>query len=69
MENRLDDSVRTPVGGSNKNDPPLFWDRCTHYTLRRTDPSLLAPHHDVDWWRAPKARKGLLHRLLGLFKR
>ena len=69
MEKRLDNSVSTPVSGGDKNNPAVFWDRCTHYTLRRPDPSLFAPAHDVDWWRVGQPRKGLLHRLLGLFHR
>lgn len=69
MEKRLDNSVSTPVSGGDKNNPAFFWDRCTHYTLRRPDPSLFAPAHDVDWWRVSQPRKGLLHRLLGLFHR
>ena len=69
MENRLDDSVSTPVSGGDKNDAALSWYRRPHYAVRRTDPKLLAPAHDVDWWRVGQPRQGLLHRLLGLFKR
>lgn len=69
MKQGLDNSVSTAVGGSNDDDPSLAWYRRTHYTVRRTDPKLRAPQHDADWWRAPQARKGIIDRLLGLFKR
>ena len=69
VEKRLDQSASSPVSVGDDDDSAFFYARYPHYTLRRTDPKLRAPAHDVDWWRVAEPRKGFLHRLLGLFKR
>jgi hypothetical protein len=69
MEKRLGHRVGVLVSRSDDHDPALFWQRRSHYTFRRPDPSLFAPPHDVDWWRVPEPRQGLLHKLLHLFRR
>lgn len=69
MKQGLDNSVSTAVGGSNDDDAALPGYRRPHYTVGRIDPKLIAPKHDANWWRAPQARKGIVHRLLGLLKR
>ncbi|MFZ7337806.1 hypothetical protein ACLS0R_16305 [Comamonas jiangduensis] len=68
MKERLNDLKVTGVRGSDKNNAPLGRDHRPHYTVRRRDPKLSAPAHDVDWWRAPQPRKSLFHRFLSLFK-
>lgn len=44
-------------------------DAVPHATGRRLKPHISGADYDLDWWRTPDARKGLLHKLVDAITR
>ena len=44
-------------------------DAVPHAIGRRLKPHISGADHDLDWWRTPDARKGLLHKLVDAITR